>query len=406
MWGWHKLPDNIDCFKVNKESNEVSVPLGIAWFIDIPRDLTIIHADIPQFINVKPYDYQVEAVKSLTKKPYWMLHATTGSGKTIMAMMIAQSYNVRTLIVVKDKTLLKQFITDIQEKLWVNPNYYGWTMDKDYKKSINTDVIAVTTIQSAEKVDLSQFSLVILDEVHTMLGSDKRREWVGSIKAPYMYGLTGTPIINDMDNRVFNIYVWPTTKCDVVNMTPDYCQVFTGFEYDLDDIKDFHLLKASLYGDYDRNSMIVNTILDTIWQGKWVVFTEHVEHAKYLKEKLESHGIETHLMIGQVHQDERKRITQYVKDAKWPQLIIGSVQVVGTGFDLSELSRAYLTTSTRFKWDLLQFLWRIIRKHPTKQHPVFYDFCDINCPILYSQSTSRARAYKQAFQNWKISTYF
>lgn len=80
-------------------------------------------------------------------------------------------------------------------------------MDKDYKKSINTDVIAVTTIQSAEKVDLSQFSLVILDEVHTMLGSDKRREWVGSIKAPYMYGLTGTPIINDMDNRVFNIYV-------------------------------------------------------------------------------------------------------------------------------------------------------------------------------------------------------
>lgn len=46
-----------------------------------------------------------------------MLHATTGSGKTIMAMMIAQSYNVRTLIVVKDKTLLKQFITDIQEKL-------------------------------------------------------------------------------------------------------------------------------------------------------------------------------------------------------------------------------------------------------------------------------------------------
>lgn len=30
MWGWHKLPDNIDCFNVNAESNEVSVPLGIA----------------------------------------------------------------------------------------------------------------------------------------------------------------------------------------------------------------------------------------------------------------------------------------------------------------------------------------------------------------------------------------
>lgn len=406
MWGWHKLPDNIDCFKVNASTQQVHVPLGIAWFLDIPRSLQSIPADIPSFIGVTPYDYQKQAIESLTKKPYWMLHATTGSGKTIMAMMIAQHYGVRTLIVVKDKTLLKQFITDIQEKLWVNPFYYGGTMSSSYKKSVNTDSIVVSTIQSAEKVDLSQFSLVILDEVHTMLWSDKRREWVGSIKVPYMYGLTGTPIVNDMDNRVFNIYVWPTTKCEVINMTPDYVQVYTSFEYELDDIKDFHLLKAELYSDYHRNNCIIDTVLDTIGNNKWLIFTEHVEHAKLLKQELEAKWIETHVMIGEVHQDERKRITQYVKDAKWPQIIVGSVQVVWTGFDLSELSRAYLTTCTRFKWDLLQYLWRIIRRHPTKSHPVFYDFCDINCPILYSQSSSRARSYKQAFPNWKISTYF
>ena len=36
-------------------------------------------------------------------------------------------------------------------------------------------------------------------------------------------------------------------------MTPDYKQVITTFEYDLDDVSEFHKLKATLYDDEERN---------------------------------------------------------------------------------------------------------------------------------------------------------
>jgi hypothetical protein len=47
-------------------------------------------------------------------------------------------------------------------------------------------------------------------------------------------------------------------------MTPDYVQVYTTFEYDLDDIKEFQKLKASLYSDTDRNEKIVTTVANTL----------------------------------------------------------------------------------------------------------------------------------------------
>lgn len=403
MWWAHKMPDEIKCW--HEKDGVVRVPMGIVWFLDIPyqNQEPKTHA-IPNFQNgIRPYPYQTEAVDSLLKHRTGLLHATTGSGKTIMALELAIRLQVKTLYVVKDKTLLKQTLDYIRDKLGVNPNYYGGTITKAYLKTVNTDSLFLTTIQSAEKVDTSKFGLIILDEVHTMIGSDKRREWVGNINVKYMYWLTGTPIINDVDPRVFNLYVWPPTKCSVVNMIPDYVQIYTTFEYELDDIKEFYKLKSALYEDTERNEKIVRTITDTLGNNKGLVFTDYIEHSILLQQSLQALGIETHLLIGSVHQDERKRITEYVKNATTPQIIVGSVQIIGTGFDLPELSRSYLTTTTRFKWDLLQYIWRIIRKHPTKSHPIFYDFVDINQPLLESQSISRSREYKKEFKGGKLS---
>jgi len=83
-------------------------------------------------------------------------------------------------------------------------------------------------------------------------------------------------------------------------------------------------------------------------------------------------------------------------------MIVGSTQVVWTGFDFPELSRAYLATTTRFKWDLLQYVWRIIRKHPTKPQPIFYDFVDQFVWVLQSQSRDRLKAYRDNFPDGTI----
>lgn len=180
MWGAHKLPDNITTYQKDKTTNLVRVPLGIAGFSGMVTDYT--PTTIPTIIptsSFTPYSYQTEAVNKLISNRYGLLHASTGSGKTLMAMMIANHYQVRTLIVCKDLTLMKQFVADIKTQLGLTVEYIGGTITKKYKDSIDSTAIVVSTIQSIDKVNTNDFSLVILDEVHTYLGADARREWVG-----------------------------------------------------------------------------------------------------------------------------------------------------------------------------------------------------------------------------------
>lgn len=406
MWGAHKLPDVIATYQKDKATSLVRVPLGIAGFSGMVTQYTptLIQAQIPTS-SFTPYYYQTEAVSKLLSNRYGLLHASTGSGKTLMAMMIAERYQVRTLIVCKDLTLMRQFVADIKTQLALTVEYVGGTMTKKYKDSIDSTAIVVSTIQSIDKVNTKDFSLIILDEVHTYLGADARREWVWSLTNPYVYGLTGTPIVNDVDDRVFPIYLWPTTKCEVLHITPSYAQVPTGFEFDLFDIADFHELKSAMYQDEERNDLIVKTVIATLNNWKGLVFTEYTEHAMAVAKSLTESGIETHILIGEVKADERERIKEYVKNATTPQIIVWSVKIIGTGFDLPELSRAYLTTSIRFKWELQQYLGRIIRKHTTKPQPIFYDFVDFDQPLLASQAKDRFKTYRKVFPTGKTSIY-
>jgi superfamily II DNA/RNA helicase len=87
--------------------------------------------------------------------------------------------------------------------------------------------------------------------------------------------------------------------------------VNTTFEYSLgqlDDMKDFHLLKSELYSDRERNALIVKTIKDTLGTRKGIAFCEYVEHAKFLRDELTEAGIKTFFIIGEVDGADRERV--------------------------------------------------------------------------------------------------
>jgi superfamily II DNA or RNA helicase len=66
-------------------------------------------------LSLTPYDDQRQAVDELTTRRSGLLHASTGTGKTLMACMIAKKLSKRTLIIVKDLTLLGQMVREIQK---------------------------------------------------------------------------------------------------------------------------------------------------------------------------------------------------------------------------------------------------------------------------------------------------
>jgi hypothetical protein len=73
-------------------------------------------------------------------------------------------------------------------------------------------------------------------------------------------------------------------------MTPDYTQVYTNIELSqsYDALTEFHMIKEELYNNTQRNNLIISTVKDTLNQNKGILFTDRIEHAKYMVEKLQA----------------------------------------------------------------------------------------------------------------------
>lgn len=108
-------------------------------------------------------------------------------------------------------------------------------------------------------------------------------------------------------------------------------------------------------------------------------------------------GIKTFLLIGEVKDADRERIREEVKAYRGECVIIGSVKIIGRGFDVPELSLAILTTAEKFNSNIAQYLGRIIRDYPGKPKPKFIDMVDRLCFPLFTQSKSRVATFHKAF---------
>lgn len=396
------MPDRIVCYK--RERDWIKLPNWITWFypskfISTYDSKVIEH---PPLLRTS-YDYQERAILDLTSRSVWLLHASTGSGKTQIICDITNRLRRNTLIVVQNLSQMAQMVDDIYKLLWVIPTQVSGKKSSAKVQATWYKYITVCSIDSRDKINPADYWLILLDEADTYLWSDDRRAWVGDLSPEYMYALTGTIKINDVDDSVFELYYWPTTRLEMIHLTPNYAQVLSTFNYQLDDMKDFHELKAALYSDPDRNQLILRTVQEAIRGGnkKGIVFTEHVEHAKWLCEALESLGIKSYLLIGEVPDADRERIRQEAKDCSGSVVIVGSVKIIWRWFDLPELSFAVLTTAEKFISNIEQYMWRIIRKFDGKPQPMFYDITDHIQPLLHNQSRSRASTFRKTFPTWK-----
>lgn len=349
------------------------------------------------------YDYQSSAVQDLLTQRVWLLHASTGSGKTQMICDITVRSKRKTLIMVQNLTQMSQMIDDISDTLWVTATQVSGKKISNKISATFDDRITVCSIDSRDKIDPREYGLILLDECDTYLWSDARREWVWSLSPEYMYGLTGTIKVNHVDDSVFKLYFGKTTELKLLNHTPHYIQVLSSFNFHLDDIKEFYKLKEALYSAESRNKLIVRTVLKNISGRKWLVFCEYVEHAKELQRLFEAEGIKTYLLIGEVPKEEREMIRNAVRDYVGDCIIIGSVKIIGRGFDLPELSLAVLTTCEKFTSSISQYVGRLARQHPSKPQAIFIDIVDHMMPLLNSQSKSRAQTYRRTYPDGKVS---
>ena len=264
------------------------------------------------------------------------------------------------------------------------------------------DRVTVCSIESRDKLNMKDYGCILLDEADTYLWSDERRKWLLSLSPEYLYALTGTVQVNDMDESVFKLYYGVKTELILKHLTPTYHKVRSSFT---SLAQEFYELEEDLYTAEERNKLIVRTVDKFARWRKWIVFCKRVEHAKVLAEMIRNLWFETYLLIWEVSDNEREEIRNKAKESKNDVILVGSVKILGRWFDLPELSFWLLTTAEKFTSNIAQYLWRIIRSHPTKPQPIFIDIVDEQVWLLYNQSKSRTRTYKHEFGSHNTITY-
>lgn len=411
LWNWSKLPDLVKFYEVWRE--QVKVPPGIRWIWNTrfqnkyKINPILKHPDLLNPFwdeeDLELSNKQNIAVSSLLKKPVWLLHASTWVWKTAITAKIINKLQKRTLVVCCSLELLQQMKDDLFSFFWVNCRTISGTKTKQKWCYENIVIWNIDSLVKLPKEYFDQFDLVIMDEVDKYLSAENRIDFISNLHMEYYYWLTWTIKVNHTEDKIFQIFFWDKTELLEKHFQPNIFRVRTDFEYTFDTTekfnKEYSNMKKELYSDNRRNNLIIDTIINTLDNRKWIVFCEYIEHSKEIVNRLNEKWIKTFMLIWEVTKEERIRIKKELKEYKWPCILVGSVKIIWRGFSVAELSIWYLTTCEKFTSNIWQYVGRIIRKFKWKTDCLWYDFIDINVKILSNQAKSRFSTYKREFPN-------
>lgn len=165
-------------------------------------------------LKFQPYEYQRKAVELLLQRRHATVESATGTGKTLMIVMLAQKLGLKTLIVTPFVSIFNQIVKEFEY-------YFGEKSVGVYgggrKKNLNANfVIAVSdsiaNLQEGDKDwDLfKDFQVSIFDEAHTLSAETLEYMAFGPLKnIPYRYFLTGTHTRPDGLNNLLNAITGP-----------------------------------------------------------------------------------------------------------------------------------------------------------------------------------------------------
>jgi len=376
------------------------------------------------------------------------LKVLAGFGKTFIAMDLISKINKKTLIVVPNTYLLKQW-TELLKKHYPDNSigeYYG-------KNKVDGDIIVaivnsltndefVLKSRNNKKIKLNlhfsdffkQFGFIILDESHIYC-TDTFKIIYNRFQSQYMLGLTATP-----DER--------NDKCDSISHANigDVLDAHTLPNFIHSDIKftaDVHLIKYNAPDDYIKTHinpitnmicvpMIIEDIITDTYRNKLIldelfnlfdlklnifVFSERRSHLEYLynqfnymlEEKFSynnqsNNEFNNYLSVPElnINPDLNNNLVLYggssdedIENAKLhSNVIFTTYSYSSTGVSIDKMNAVILSTPRRSK--ARQIIGRIFRLNKNNSHikRIIIDIID-NKSVLKNQLYQRMPAYKE-----------
>lgn len=365
----------------------------------------------PRFLGALE-NYQMSAVKAMVERGSGVLQAPTGSGKTIIGLVVASLLGQRTLWLANRIDLVEQAYKSFMT--FFKPMKGEATVFDNEKRDIG-NLITFSTVQTFSRFPSEYykniFGAVIIDEAQGVVANPSTAQEYASILAKlnivHKIGLTATPKRSDgLTGTIFAMlgplaYVVSENEVlgrvcpleqKLINFDTDYAFYDTHFT---DGRLDYSSLLEYLVNDNKRNENIANEverIIKTHESFHLLVLTKRLEHIRRLKSLLEERGLRVGALGGQ-----GKSNAEVIRNYLYYDVIIATDSKAGVGLDLPALDGLMITVPTHNDILLTQAIGRIRRDYRGKEKAVVYVINDTK--IRYANTYALLATRKVASLN-------
>lgn len=374
-------------------------------------------------IGKLPRPHQQAALEAAIKNDYGIIRSPTGSGKTMIAALVAAEFGKKTIVYVIGKDLLYQFqnfFTDVfQQKIGIigdgicdisDINIISiWTVGQalGLKKA---ELLIEGDDDGEKKVDSSKYKEIrdvlleskvhILDECH-IASCNTVSEIAKNIKPEHLYGMSASPWRDDgsdlliealLGGKIIDIEAKDLIKQGF--LVQPYIKFFNVPEYPGLQKNYQTIYRQYIVENEVRNNIILEQAQKLVnLKYKPLVLFKSIDHGKILFDLL-SPKINCALLSGKDNIKKRNAAKENLESGKI-DLIIAS-KIFDIGLDLPILSALINCGGGKASVPTLQRVGRVIRPYKNKKIAVVVDFND-NITYLRDHSKCRRKILDKEF---------
>jgi len=403
----YAISEFIEYFKEDKTTGDITIDRGkIHRLLKFLRDKNIPFnisdnrvtrkIDIPKS-SIKLREYQSGIPEEISRSDQGVVVLSTGFGKTIIALRLAEILQQKTLIIVPRISILKQFKDDYVKYFKENPGIINGGECSVKNVTLATKQSLANWI-SKSGVECDKFGCIIVDECHLFVPK-KSRGVINFFTAHYRFGFTATDRRSDGQGDAIRFIFGDTIiQRNIERKEPSVEILKFDGHIPMDEYHNI-IDEQSIYEE--RNKLIARRVEEEISEGRRVlVLTKRINHAEILYGFINNDG-----KFILRSSDSKKKNDIVISELRSGivnfSCILGTMSLLSVGVDIPLLDT--LIIAGDLKSDVLQeqSVGRVLRIFEGKKDPKIIDIWDTGNPILKHQGKLRQKFYNK--QGWNMT---
>ncbi len=347
------------------------------------------------------YDYQLEAAKRMILRRRGVLKLATNAGKTAIAIAVTKFLGLPTLFLVEGKELIYQTQKAYAKYLGVPEDEIGIIGDSLCQVRPITIASPASFLNRVDDGSVHrEWKLLFMDECHGA-GADTYYAAASVVKAPYRFGLSGTPLYRTDGANLKLIAQTGEIIYEVRNKLLIDRGISVPTSVKMIPITEPKLPKKTKYAQVEvlgvreneqLNSAVVDNAMEQASNGYQVlIMVDKISHGKLLIEKLIQKNSKATFITGKESGDTRQKVLEDFKKGKIRILIATSI--LDQGVDLPNIDVLILAGGGKSKIQLLQRIGRGLRSGKDKTGLLVIDFANFTHKYLTKHSMDRLQTY-------------